>query len=188
MKKPISLSWVVLAAASSRVLAAPPDGPAEPRLSVHSTLDQLGFKFVPPEKTEEVPTLFTHPPEVIEMEASLPLYEVEAPKLKLRENDIATNKLRVERAVNRYTSPLYRATFGPLSQVAGYAFNIPSILAGWHPNEAEAMALREEDIKIERMEDMKRLSRLNLIGNPNAAKDDLNSEREVYLDGRDTGR
>jgi hypothetical protein len=178
---------VVLAAASSRVLAAPSDAVPEPKLSVHSAIDQLGFKFVP-QKTEDVPAVFSHPPPVIEMQASLPTFEVIAPRVKLKDNDVATDKLRVEQAVNKYTTPLYRTTFGPLSQIAEYAFNIPSIFHGWHPNEAEAMTLREQDIRIERMEEMKRLSRLNLIGNPDAAKADLESEREVYLDGRDTGR
>lgn len=148
----------------------------------------MHFKFAPTTKAEEVPAVFSHPPPVIEMEASLPMFEVVAPRSELNENDVATDKVRVEQAVNKYTTPLYRATFGPLSQIAEYCFDIPSIFRGWHPNEAESMTLRDQDIRIERLEEMKRLSHLNLIGNPDAAKDDLNSERDVYLQGRDTGK
>ena len=157
MRNPVSLSWVVLAAASSRALAGSPDVVPEPKLAVDSAIDQLGFKFIPPPRTEEVPAVFSHPPPVIEMQASLPTFEVIAPRVKLKDNDVATNKLRAEQAVNKYTTPLYRTTFGPLSQIAKYAFDIPSIFHGWHPNEDEAMTLREQDIKIERMEEMKRL-------------------------------
>ena len=188
MRNPISLSWVVLAAASSRVLASPPEVLPDPKLSVHSAIDQLGFKFVPPEKTEEVPAVFSHPPPVIEMEASLPTFEVVAPRTKLKDNDVATDKLRVEQALNKYATPLYRSTFGPLSQIAGYVMDVKTIFRGWHPSEAESMELREQDIRLERLEEMKRLSHLNIIGNPDVAKGDLNSERDVYNDGRDTGR
>jgi len=181
VRNPISLSWMVLAAASTRAIAAPPDVVPEPKLSAHSTLDQLGFKFEATKKTEDIPSIFTGPPPVVEMEASLPNYEVIAPKLKLKSNDVATDKLRVEQAVNKYTSPLYRATFGPASQVAEYYFNFLSILHGWHPNEPEAMALREQDIELERMDEIKTLSRLDAIGNPDAVKVDLKTERDVYF-------
>jgi hypothetical protein len=52
-----------------------------------------------------------------------------------------TDGAKLEIAEKRYISPLYRVTFGPLSQVAAYYFNFLSVLHGWHPNEAEALRL-----------------------------------------------
>jgi hypothetical protein len=77
----------------------------------------------------------------------------------------------VEFAKLKYTSPLYRATFGPLAQVATYYFNFLSILGGWHPNEAEAMTLYMEDDRARIAKEINELARLDAIKIGKGAED-----------------
>jgi hypothetical protein len=188
MKTSFPISWIVFAAASSPVLSAAPDTVAEPKLSVHSAIVQLRFKFEPPPSTEDVPGIFTRPPPIIEMQASLPAFEVVAPRSKLTEDDVATDKLRAEQAIKKYTSPAYLVTFGLVSQVAGYVLNPLSIFHHGQTGEAEAMLLRDQDIRLERLDEANRLIHLDAIGNPDAVRDDVNTERDLFVEGRATGR
>lgn len=70
-----------------------------------------------------------------------------------QERELLTNHGRLELAKKRFTPPLYRATLGPLSQLATYYFNFLSILGGWHPNDAEALTLYAESERVQRLHD-----------------------------------
>ncbi len=182
MTNAVSVSWLLLVATAECVRGEPPPD-IKPKLSVSSVRDQLGFKYEPLPPAEAPPPVFAHVPAAIEMEATLPAVEITAPKLKLHDNDVLTGKGRVEKAVNTYTSPLYRATFGPLSQVAGYALNPLSILGGWHPNEAESMALLREEQRRQSLDEMDSLIQLEKIGG-GETKDLKNILRDDYISTR----
>ncbi|HEY9153799.1 MAG TPA: hypothetical protein VIM69_01635 [Opitutaceae bacterium] len=161
---------------------------SEPKLSVHSAIAQMGFKFELPPNSAKVPAIFSHEPLVVEMEATLPKFEVFAPRLHITADDVLTEKARTENAMKKYYSPIYQATFGPLSQLAGYVLNPLSLL---HPGEskaAAAMLLREQDIRLERLDEAARLAHLDAIGNPDALKEDLETERDMFVENRATGR
>ncbi len=86
------------------------------------------------------------------------------PRVKFKEHDILTGKGRLALAEKQQLTPLYRVTFGPLSQLAAYYFDWTSILGGWHPNQVEAMVLyrQEEDLRRQReMDDLIRLETLD---------------------------
>ncbi len=88
------------------------------------------------------------------------------PEVKLRPTEVLSAKGEVDYAVQHYTSELYRATFGPLSQVATYYFNFLSILGGWHPNEAEALTLHREAERIRINREIKDLIEIQQVKDP----------------------
>jgi hypothetical protein len=99
-------------------------------------------------------------PKVVEMDPVL----VWGSRVKLTETDVLTDTAKLEMAEKKYISPLYRVTFGPLSQLAGYYFNFLTILNGWHPNEAEARTLYLEDDRLQMLDEMDSLVRLERLG------------------------
>jgi hypothetical protein len=133
-----------------------------------SAADRLGIKFkpaAPDAPAEPVPP--AHDPMLLD--SVQPGTVVFAPfhvreRMRLNEKNTLSDKGRVEYAEKQYLSPLYQKTFGPLAQLATYYFNFLSILGGWHPNEAEAMALYDDDERLERMKEMNDLVRLETIG------------------------
>jgi len=96
---------------------------------------------------------------------------VRGDRVKLAETDVLTDRAKLKIAEKRYISPLYRVTFGPLSQVAGYYFNFLTIFQGWHPNEAEAMTLYRQDERLKMLSELDSLSRLEAIGDAKEAKE-----------------
>jgi hypothetical protein len=72
----------------------------------------------------------------------LPNYTVTDGRIPLEEHELLTPKGKVDVAMKRYVSPLYRKTLGPLSAVASF-LNNP--LGGWAPNTPEAMSLYADD-------------------------------------------
>ena len=112
----------------------------------------------PPAKpTEKLPP---PDPEVVKMEPFI----VKDNRVKLTEADVLTDAAKLEIAEAKFLSPLYRVTFGPLNQVAGYYFNFLSILYGWHPNEAEAKTLYRQDERLKMLGELDSLARLEKIG------------------------
>ena len=99
-------------------------------------------------------------PEIVEMEPLI----VSGTRIKLTEADVLTDTAKLAIAEKKYISPLYRVTFGPLSQIAGYYFNFLTILNGWHPNEAEARTLYLEDDRLQMLDEMDSLVRLERLG------------------------
>ncbi len=133
-----------------------------------SAADRLGIKFKPaaPDAPAEPPPP-AHDPMLLD--SVQPGTVVLAPfhvreRRRLNEKNTLTDKGRVEYAEKHYLSPLYQKTFGPLAQLATYYFNFLSILGGWHPNEAEAMTLYNQDEQLERLKEMNDLVRLETIG------------------------
>jgi hypothetical protein len=119
----------------------------------------------PPAKPAEK---FTAPdPKVVKM-APLIVWGTRIPS---SETEVLTERGRLELAEKRYISPLYRVTFGPLSQLAAYYLNFLTILGGWHPNEAEAMTLYRQDERLERLRELDALTRLEMFGDARDAKE-----------------
>ena len=85
-------------------------------------------------------------------------------RVKLTAADVLPDGAKLEIAEKRYISPLYRVTFGPLSQVAAYYFNFLSVLHGWHPNEAEALTLYRQDERLKMLGALDSLAELETIG------------------------
>jgi len=100
----------------------------------------------------------------------LPTYLVDEARVKLTEKETLTDKGRLELAMKQQLTPLYRKTFGPLAQLATYYFNWPSILGGWHPNEAEAMTLYRQEERLLMLDEMDSLVRLETVIDPKATK------------------
>jgi hypothetical protein len=83
---------------------------------------------------------------------------------QLTERDLLTSKGLLDLARKRYLTPVYQKTLGPLSQLGAYYFNFLAILGGWHPNDAEAMVLYENDAQKRRDTEMAELLRLARSG------------------------
>jgi hypothetical protein len=137
----------------------PPD--ARPKLS-HKLARQVSSALPawtpPPQKPAENPP----PPDpgLVRMKPFI----VTEKREKLSESDVLTDTARLKIAENKYTSPLYRVTFGPLGQIAGYYFNFLTILQGWHPNEAESIVLYRQDERLGKLQDLDDLARIESIG------------------------
>ncbi len=85
---------------------------------------------------------------------------------QLIERDLLTPKGRLDLAKKRYLTPAYQKTLGPLAQVAAYYFDFLAIFGGWHPNDAEAMLLYEDDAQKRRNTEMAELLSLARFGGP----------------------
>ena len=89
---------------------------------------------------------------------------------KLTEETVLTDKAALALAEDKYISPLYRVTFGPLMQIAAYLHDPLSIANGWHPNEAEAKTLRRQDRRLEQLNEIDSLIGLEMIDDSKDAK------------------
>jgi hypothetical protein len=150
-----------------------------------SAADRLGIKFNP--AAQDTPAEPAHDP--VPLDSIQPGTVVFAPfhvreRMRLNEKNTLSDKGRVEYAEKQYLSPLYRKTFGPLAQIATYYFNFLSILGGWHPNEAEAMSLYDQDERLERLKELDDLIRLETIGNSWDAKKFEDMKAQIDLQSR----
>ena len=149
----------------------------------------LGFKF---EKSgPKTPNLAStgsssQPIEDLGETVQLPKFVVEARRNVPQEEEMLTDYGRLQFAKNKFTTPLYRATFGPLSQVAAYYFNFLTILNGWHPSDAEAMALYRESERVQILTDFDDLCRLEELGDPHTAEELRRMRSEVWRTGIDS--
>jgi hypothetical protein len=140
--------------------------PAEqqPAPSRSSVTAHLGIKFSPAAK--DAPSAYAAPQlldSIFPVTVVLPAFVVQDPRVKLTEKEVLTDKARLALAEKRFLSPLYRATLGPLSQLAAYYFDWTSILRGWHPNEVEAMVLYRQEEELKQQAEMDRLLKLEAI-------------------------
>jgi hypothetical protein len=138
---------LILLADWSAMAQSAPQETAPKMSSTVSSQALAGFTFsVPIEPPRSPPphglTLWSDEPTVLS-----PM-QVSARPLKLSETEVLTEKGLLEYAKIRYTTPLYRVTFGPLAQLGMYYFNFLTILGGWHPNDAEAMAFYHEGERV----------------------------------------
>jgi len=137
---------------------------------------RLGVSFSPPAKEGEStsaapqPAPVVSPGPVTQGTVILEPYLVTTPRVKLTEKEILTNKGRLALAEKEQITPLYRLTFGPLSQLAAYYFDWTSILGGWHPNSREAMTLYRQDERLKMLDEMDSLIRLETISDPKVTK------------------
>jgi hypothetical protein len=81
----------------------------------------------------------------------LPKFEVRDRRIDLTEREVLNERGLIDAAKQRYLTPAYQKTFGQLSELALLYFNPLALLGGWHPNDAEAMTLYEQDERLRRM-------------------------------------
>ena len=149
--------------------AAPAARPSTPTDS--SGAGRLGIKYSPP--NQEASSAFVAPElldSLLPDTVMLPVFVIRGTREKITERDVLTDKARLAMAERKYLTPLYRAAFGPLSQLAAYYFDWTSILNGWHPNEYEAMALYRQDELLKRRVEMDRLLKLEATENAKETK------------------
>lgn len=119
------------------------------------TVERLRFHFsLPPASDPAAPAAAvaasdseTAPPGVVR----LPKLEVRDRRIDLEPREVLSEKGRIDAAKQRYLTPAYQQTFGQLSELALLYFNPLALLGGWHPNDAEAMTLYEQDERRRRM-------------------------------------
>lgn len=116
--------------------------PAEPAAA---RIQRLRLTFAPIGLADEPAPAVDHSPVIV-----LPKFEVRDDRIELSKRDIATAQELLAEAKLRYLSQGYQATLGQLSAALGIVANLPSILNGWHPNDAEASALLAEDERLRR--------------------------------------
>jgi hypothetical protein len=87
-------------------------------------------------------------------------------RIPFNDRDVLTPVGRLDFAKKTYLTPAYEKTFGPLGQLASYYFNFLSILGGWHPNNAEALALYADADQKRRNIEMNSLLEVAAFGRP----------------------
>lgn len=171
---PAKLTPLLFVAITIHATGATPPAPSDAlaadqsNSSPISASTRLGIKFSPP--NSDSPSATTAPQAAVPRltDPSLPLtilkpYLVTTPRIKLTEKEVLTDKARLELAKKTQLTPLYRLTFGPLSQLGTYYFNWLSILGGWHPNDLEAMILYRQEEDLRRKAEMNSLVRLESL-------------------------
>ncbi len=118
---------------------------AQPTEPAHARVERLRLSFAPIGLADEPAPMVDNSPVIV-----LPKFEVRDDRIELSKRDVATSKELLAEAKLRYLSQAYQATFGQLSAALGIVANLPSILGGWHPNDAEASALFAEDERVRR--------------------------------------
>jgi hypothetical protein len=154
-----------------------------------SRLEYLGFKFAElrPQPTDlAVSERSLAEGEFLGKTVTMPKFVVTARQVLPRESELLTDYGRMQVAKQRFTSPLYRATFGPLAQLATYYFNFLTILNGWHPSEAEAMTLYRESERVRILSDFDDLCRLEGIDDPPAGEEFRRMRYGVWRTGVDS--
>lgn len=108
----------------------------------------------------------------------LPKFEVHDVRIRLADRDVVSAQELLAQAKARYLTSVYQKTFGQLSAALGMIANLPSILGGWHPNDAEASVLFAQDERLRRIHESDDL--LHLV-----ERDDLADYKELKdaLDG-----
>lgn len=161
----MGLALLAFALIADSSLSAPPPDPSitlsgaqqgrNPGLSVI----RLGFRYEPLSKVDEISQPMAQVPGAVIM----PKFEVKESREKLTEEAALTDKANLAIAEDKYISPFYRITFGPLMQVAAYFHDPLGILNGWHPNEAEAKTLSRQDKRLEQLNELDSLIGLEMI-------------------------
>ncbi|MEO6004271.1 MAG: hypothetical protein ABIZ04_19175 [Opitutus sp.] len=96
----------------------------------------------------------------------LPKFEVHDTRVRLSERDAMSSQALLAEAKERYLSSVYQKSFGQISAALGLIANLPSILGGWHPNDAEASVLFVQDERLRRIRDTNELLDLVEITDP----------------------
>ncbi len=178
--------WLLVALGLGAGLARAGDAPAGSTAAVAVvSVGHLGFKFSErAAATAAVPKVALLPASLGD-EYLLPRMVVREHSLQLLDREVLTERGRAEFAEKRYITPLYRATFGPASQLAAYYFNPLAIFGGWHPNAEEAKTLYREDERVETLHELDELVKLDAEGKDVPAEDLKELHREVRQAGVD---
>ena len=144
-----------------------------------SAADRLGIVFAPPPPAPAEPALpWTNaaPPlpadldgETVEAETPLPAVEATEPPLRFTAEELLTAEGRLEFAKDKYLSTTYRLTIGPLAQLALYYNNWLTVFGGWHPNDAEAITLYQDDLWRQRKERVDEIIARSVLLDPTQA-------------------
>jgi hypothetical protein len=159
--RPFVSALLILAAGSRLGGASQDDSSGYAHLSA---ADRLGISFKP------VPAQQGPAPAPAPGTIALPTYIVRESREPLTADLILTPKAALELAKDKYLSPLYRVTFGPFAQIAAYYTNFLTLFNGWHPNDAEALVLYNQDRRLEQLTELNDLIDLEMIDNPQAGK------------------
>ncbi|MGA2693945.1 MAG: hypothetical protein ABSF76_16400 [Opitutaceae bacterium] len=161
----IALATLALSAEGQSTTASVDSKIGEPaRNGSQSAAERLGFSYTPLKNASEASVPFKSSLDAILM----PKFMVNESRESLTEKNVLTYEGTLKIAKDRYISPLYRVTFGPLAQIAAYINDPLSILKGWHPSDSEAMALYRQDERLERLSELDSLIGLELV---DSAKD-----------------
>ncbi len=130
---------------------------------------------MPPKKAATAVAFDTEPlPAGVER---LPRYVVKEKPVPLADRALLTPKGRDAVAQQRYLSPLYQKTLGPLAALASLIYDP---LRGYRPNSAEASALYEQDEAIRRASEETDLRELaTLADSPEPASPDPASTKDA---------
>jgi hypothetical protein len=163
------LGWLLLVFPFCSAMAATPPALAARPAAGHGA-DKLGVAFYPtlPSDTE-VEDVFV-----------LPKFEVRDSRIELDERDVLSSKELLAQAKARYLHPVYQKTLGQLSAAAGILANLLSILNGWHPNDAEATVLFQEDERLRHIKESKEWIDVFKKTDPAAFKELKNSLNDTF--------
>jgi len=67
-----------------------------------------------------------------------------------------------------------------LSQLAGYYFNWLGILGGWHPNDAEALVLHQQNVRLRKMSEFDDMVEMVRLADPKQAAELKNMHAELF--------
>lgn len=133
------------ASASPGTLGPPPSAAPAPPVVPDARVERLRLSFAPIGLADEPAPVADASPVIV-----LPKFEVRDDRIELSPRDVATAKELLAEAKLRHLSQAYQATFGQLSAALGIVANLPSMLNGWKPNDAEASALLAEEERLRR--------------------------------------
>jgi hypothetical protein len=157
----------VLAALGCVAVVVAEDAPASEPAPRLSTAERLRLEFAPsqPEPAPAPLAAGTDSTPIVR----LPRLDVRDRPIPLRDDELLTPKGRLAAAKRATLSPMYQHTFGPLSWAALLYFNPLALLSGVKPNDAEAMALYEQDEAIRRNYEIRELQDLATLAEQAAA-------------------
>jgi hypothetical protein len=145
--------------------------PVEPAARV----ERLRLSFAPIRLADEPTPPADDSPVIV-----LPKFEVRDDRIELSNRDITASKELLAQAKLRYLSQAYQATLGQLSAALGIVANLPSILGGWRPNDAEASALFAEDERLRRQRESEDLVDLLETADPATARELRRSVSDTF--------
>ena len=142
-----------------------------------SAVERLGFKFNPVKEPAAQTTASAPAPDGTVV---MPNVLVRESRAKPTEEDLMTPAEKLDQAKRENISPLYAVTFGPLSQLASYYFNWLGILGGWHPNDAEALVLHDQNIRLRKLREFDDMVDMVRLADPKQATELKNMRAELF--------
>ena len=145
--------------------------------------ERLGFRFDPQAREAAVDTTGKVPAgkSSEDLEATSPADDtlhlskvvVTGKRIPFNARDGLTPAGRLDFAKKTHLTPAYEKTFGPLGTLASYYFNFMAIFSGWHPNDADALALYADADQKRRNIEMNSLLEVAAFGRPVSNRNQL---------------